>query len=104
MRSSRYIVLERKSMPIVAWYVLSKESYMKRVIRDVFPTIHTCQQCMGVEEEGDSIPDCSPKKTSLNFLSGFVYEPTACAIVAKSSSSYPLSLMLERRLCCSMRS
>jgi hypothetical protein len=25
-------------MPIVAWYVLSKESYMKRVIRDVLPT------------------------------------------------------------------
>jgi hypothetical protein len=29
---------ERKSMPIVAWYMLSKESYMNRVIRDVFPT------------------------------------------------------------------
>jgi hypothetical protein len=28
-------------MPIVAWYMLSKESYMKRVISDVFPTIHT---------------------------------------------------------------
>lgn len=59
MRSSRYIVyddddgvrwewegghkgtegtLERKSMPIVAWYVLSKVSYMKRVISDVLPT------------------------------------------------------------------
>lgn len=29
---------ERKSMPIVAWYMLSKESYMKRVIREVLPT------------------------------------------------------------------
>lgn len=26
-------------MPMVAWYVLSKESYMKRVIRDVLPTV-----------------------------------------------------------------
>ena len=25
-------------MPIVAWYMLSKESYMKRVIREVLPT------------------------------------------------------------------
>ena len=38
VRSSRYIVLERKSMPIVAWYMLSKESYIKRVIKDVLPT------------------------------------------------------------------
>ena len=29
---------ERKSMPMVAWYMLSKESYMNLVIRDVFPT------------------------------------------------------------------
>ena len=26
-------------MPMVAWYILSKESYMKRVIKDVLPTI-----------------------------------------------------------------
>ena len=38
MRSSRYMVFERKSMPMVAWYMLSKESYMKRVIREVLPT------------------------------------------------------------------
>lgn len=25
-------------MPMVAWYMLSKESYMKRVINDVLPT------------------------------------------------------------------
>ena len=25
-------------MPMVAWYMLSKESYMKRVIKEVFPT------------------------------------------------------------------
>lgn len=29
---------ERKSIPIVAWYMLSKESYMKRVIKEVLPT------------------------------------------------------------------
>jgi hypothetical protein len=30
--------LDRKSIPIVAWYVLSNESYINLVIRDVFPT------------------------------------------------------------------
>lgn len=29
---------ERKSMPMVAWYMLSNESYIKRVINDVLPT------------------------------------------------------------------
>lgn len=33
-----YGTFERKSIPIVAWYVLSNESYMNRVIKDVFPT------------------------------------------------------------------
>jgi hypothetical protein len=42
------MVLERKSMPIVAWYVESNVSYMNRVIIDVLPT------------------DWSPRKTSLN--------------------------------------
>lgn len=28
-------------MPMVAWYMLSKESYMKRVMRDVLPTVYT---------------------------------------------------------------
>lgn len=27
-------------MPMVAWYMLSNESYMKRVMRDVLPTTH----------------------------------------------------------------
>ena len=26
-------------MPMVAWYILSNESYMKRVISDVLPTM-----------------------------------------------------------------
>lgn len=30
---------ERKSIPIVAWYMLSNESYMNRVIKDVLPTV-----------------------------------------------------------------
>lgn len=30
---------DRKSIPMVAWYILSNESYIKRVIRDVFPTM-----------------------------------------------------------------
>jgi hypothetical protein len=29
---------DRKSIPIVAWYILSKESYMNRVMSDVLPT------------------------------------------------------------------
>lgn len=33
------LTLERKSMPIVAWYMLSKESYMNRVIKEVLPTV-----------------------------------------------------------------
>lgn len=35
---SNELALERKSMPMVAWYMLSKESYMNRVIREVLPT------------------------------------------------------------------
>jgi len=37
------LTFERKSMPIVAWYMLSKESYINRVIRDVLPTACTHQ-------------------------------------------------------------
>jgi hypothetical protein len=33
------LTFDRKSMPIVAWYVLSKVSYIKRVIREVLPTV-----------------------------------------------------------------
>lgn len=39
VRSSRYMVLERKSMPMVAWYVVSNVSYMKRVMMLVLPTL-----------------------------------------------------------------
>lgn len=35
---------DKKSMPMVAWYVLSNESYMKRVIRDVLPTVSQCRR------------------------------------------------------------
>lgn len=33
------LTFERKSMPMVAWYMLSNESYMNRVIKDVLPTV-----------------------------------------------------------------
>ena len=36
----RECTFERKSMPMVAWYMLSKESYMNRVIREVLPTVY----------------------------------------------------------------
>uniref|UniRef100_A0A2M4DIP8 Putative secreted protein n=1 Tax=Anopheles darlingi TaxID=43151 RepID=A0A2M4DIP8_ANODA len=42
---------------MVAWYVLSKLSYINLVISDVLPTL------------------CSPRKTSLNFRSGFPKSP-----------------------------
>ena len=53
------MVFERKSIPIVAAYWASKLSYMKRVIKDVFPT------------------DCSPRKTSLNFRKGLEKDVSA---------------------------
>jgi len=31
---------DRKSIPMVAWYMLSKESYMNLVISEVLPTMH----------------------------------------------------------------
>ena len=37
-REWKIATFDKKSIPIVAWYVLSNESYMKRVIRDVLPT------------------------------------------------------------------
>ena len=39
-------------MPIVAWYMLSKESYMKRVIREVFPTAIFCQRHVPIRSQG----------------------------------------------------
>lgn len=64
------ITLERKSMPIVAWYMLSKESYMNRVIKDVLPTVATCQskidRLLRIGQVTElRVPLCSPKKTSL---------------------------------------
>jgi hypothetical protein len=38
-----YPTFDKKSIPIVAWYVLSKVSYMNLVIKDVLPTIPTRQ-------------------------------------------------------------
>lgn len=42
-------------MPMVAWYMLSKESYMKRVINDVLPTAQGVS--LGADE-GDSLAGC----------------------------------------------
>lgn len=39
VRGMVWRTLDKKSMPIVAWYVLSNESYMNRVINDVLPTV-----------------------------------------------------------------
>ena len=42
VRSSRYIVFDKKSIPIVAWYELSNLSYMNLEMIDVFPTLWSC--------------------------------------------------------------
>lgn len=98
--------LERKSMPMVAWYMLSKESYMKRVMSDVFPTAHTVRNFEGHHREAKRDPyrfvrrgrpacscqyaTASPRPESrlplgpyLNFFSGALYDPPACAIVER---------------------
>lgn len=38
------LAFERKSIPMVAWYMLSNESYMNLVIKDVLPTIKCIRQ------------------------------------------------------------
>ena len=51
---------------MVAWYMLSNESYMNRVMRDVFPTDVVSQGGTGPRQgQVGAIPLCSPKKTSL---------------------------------------
>jgi hypothetical protein len=92
-------------MPIVAWYVLSNESYMKRVMSDVLPTVvinqcwclsggHACPHCLyggkmpttlfAEEDQPVGISRQAPSptltvSTHLNFFSGFEYPD--CAIV-----------------------
>ena len=45
---------------------------MKRVIREVLPTGAGSVLYQDMVNVGMLLPDCSPKKTNLNFLSGFV--------------------------------
>ena len=55
-------------MPIVAWYMLSKESYMNRVIRDVFPTAVYDQPPKALSRfTVSNVPLCSPRNTNLFF-------------------------------------
>ena len=64
----RVLTFERKSIPMVAWYMLSKESYMNRVIRDVLPTAIYQRIALWIMVSTRIymfIPLCSPKKTSL---------------------------------------
>lgn len=54
---------------MVAWYMLSNESYMNLVMRDVFPTV--AKKCLSVAASACwrlgtyAIPLCSPKNTNL---------------------------------------
>jgi hypothetical protein len=99
--------LDRKSMPMVAWYVLSNESYMKRVMRDVLPTValrvstllystEHLFKAMGMRtalftQEDQSVQyhqhpsptHAQSRQTHLNFLSGFEYPD--CAIVSTNA-------------------
>lgn len=61
-------------MPIVAWYMLSNESYMNLVIRDVFPTvardheqqhIHRVMPNFGVQQTYRSVPLETPTYAQL---------------------------------------
>lgn len=53
-------------MPIVAWYMLSKESYMNLVINEVLPTDELRQPTSeGWPDREVDIPLCSPKNTNL---------------------------------------
>ena len=96
-------------MPIVAWYMLSNESYIKRVMSEVLPTVG---KMVSISVHGSRnrsscrIPLCSPRKTSLysgqydgvcqmdceregrgctnlNFFKGLLYDPPApdCAML-----------------------
>jgi hypothetical protein len=58
-------------MPIVAWYVLSKESYMNRVIKDVLPTVAAISPYVSDSSNRGHmcIPLCSPRNTSLQPVS-----------------------------------
>ena len=88
-------------MPIVAWYMLSKESYMNRVIRDVFPTAqrNQLQSCLPAKPPptyhsalretpicsliSHLVPHALGAITHLNFFKGLLYEPAAaCAILS----------------------
>jgi hypothetical protein len=101
LAAARSLAFDKKSMPMVAWYMLSKESYMNRVIRDVFPTVSSHGQlssgaCRGWQranrttlfaEEDQSARYCQVsgidrdgfQQAYLNFLSGLLYDPPAPA-------------------------
>ena len=94
-------------MPMVAWYMLSNESYMKRVMSDVLPTVnHAWLASSALRRRpapGTGPPTALlPKKDQpvpkvsivgrraallehayLNFFSGLLYDPPApaCAMV-----------------------
>lgn len=74
VRSSRYIVFERKSMPIVACG--SAETRTVDLICVVEAVVHkACNQgrlphCPSENAAPRAVPDCSPRKTSLNLRSG----------------------------------
>ena len=70
--TSRYMVLERKSMPIVAWEGLSKLSYMNlkefTLYHDLFRKYNFFyyRQYLVIRLVLPTL--CSPRKTNLNFL------------------------------------
>ena len=86
-------------MPIVAWYMLSKESYINRVIRDVLPTVYSNQHLQNSSidaayrfaRQGRLICLTVSKlsrayevqfNADLNFFNGLLYDPPACAILS----------------------
>jgi hypothetical protein len=89
-------------MPIVAWYMLSNESYMNRVIRDVFPTVDAISDAFPIVRSMDMLrttllaqeyqsisqladgrrAKISAASAYLNFFNGLLYDPPACAILS----------------------
>ena len=64
--------LDKKSIPMVAWYVLSNESYMNLVIRDVFPTARPCQKPLSkgrIEAIQDAYHSVLPKTPTYHSIS-----------------------------------
>jgi len=72
-------------MPIVAWYMLSNESYMNRVMSEVLPTLCSPRNTSlhrQTSADRNPLPSSRVGIIYLNFFNGLLYPPAAvCAIL-----------------------